>query len=413
VTAVVDPGPFPRAVCAACGRPASVCLCAHLVKIPSTTRVVLLQHPREREVAIGTAKIAAMCLERSELHVGVSFENDAAVQRAISDPAAPAALLWPGEGATDVIAHPPDHPVTLVVVDGTWSLAKKLVRMNPTLAKLPRWSFVPRQPSQYRIRREPRESYVSTIEALVYVLSAIEKDDRFEAMLAPFRAMIDHQLEHQARLGGTRKRMLRAREGAPPKPARVPTILRERTKDLVCVTVEANAWPYEDDRPSPDEMIQWLACRVATGEVFEGFAKPEGRLAPSTPLHTRIPEERIASAGSFADLAAQWRDFVRDDDVICGWGTYATSLMRRQGGHLPAGWLDLRAIAGAHVGGKPGSMDQFLARAGRDFGAPRGVGRGGDRLAHAVAVTETLIALARGELDPSLLRPPGKRRLRH
>src|ERR1700722_16678898 len=121
----------PRAVCGRCRRPVSVCYCRPLTSLETRTRVVLLQHPRERDVAIGTARMASLCLPNSELHVGVHWRGSVALGRALSGAAGPPALLYPGPGAIDVLRHPPSSPVTLVVVDGTWSQAKKVLRENP------------------------------------------------------------------------------------------------------------------------------------------------------------------------------------------------------------------------------------------------------------------------------------------
>src|SRR5882724_229278 len=126
----------PRAVCIRCRRPESVCYCGHITPLESTTKVVLLQHPRERDVPIGTARMASLCLCDAELHIGVHWRGSSALPRALSDPARPAVLLYPGRGAIDVVQHPPETPVTLIVVDGTWSQTKKVVRENPELAAL-------------------------------------------------------------------------------------------------------------------------------------------------------------------------------------------------------------------------------------------------------------------------------------
>ena len=113
-------------------------------------------------------------------------------------PAHPPILLYPGAGARDVLRDPPRGPVTLVVVDGTWSQARTVVRDNPILQALPRYAFATPEPSQYRIRKEPRAEYCSTIEALMHVLGALEGDpDRFRALLDPLRAMVDAQLACQ------------------------------------------------------------------------------------------------------------------------------------------------------------------------------------------------------------------------
>lgn len=133
----------PRAVCSRCRRPESVCYCRHITAIDTSTRILLLQHPRERDVAIGTARIAHMCLPHSEIHVGVKWSDSSALQCALSDKERPAILLYPGEGAKDIVRDPPRGAVTLIVVDGTWWQTKKIVRENPILASLPRYAFTP------------------------------------------------------------------------------------------------------------------------------------------------------------------------------------------------------------------------------------------------------------------------------
>src|SRR5688572_29948824 len=156
--------PAYRAVCARCRRPEQVCYCAHVTPLETKTKVVILQHPRERDVPINTARIAALCLPGSELHVGVRWNKP------LGTPDRPPVLLYPGPGAIDIERDPPKGPVTLVVLDGTWWQARKLVRANPEIARLPRYAFRPDQPSTYRIRKEPQADYVSTIEALAHLL---------------------------------------------------------------------------------------------------------------------------------------------------------------------------------------------------------------------------------------------------
>ena len=394
----------PRAVCVRCRRPEIVCYCRHLTSLETRTRVVLLQHPRERDVPIGTAHMASLCLPNAELDVGVHFRGSSALARALSDPARPAVLLYPGPGAIDVVRDPPPGPVTLVVVDGTWWQAKKLVRENPELAALPRYAFTPPSPSEYRIRREPHEAYVSTIEALVHVLGALEGDPaRFEALLAPFRAMVEGQLEYAKTVRGARVRHAKLK----PKPRalpRVPPALRDREGDVVCVVGEANAWPYrcaERATSAPDELVHWVAHRLGTGETFELVVRPEHALAPRTPSYVGLSEEALASGATSADLATRWRAFVKDTDVVCSWGRYATTLFASTGAYLPAEQIDLRQVARVFARGKVGTLDEFVARiaiAPARMHAPP-PGRAGMRLAQITGVARHLGAAARGEVQ--------------
>jgi DTW domain-containing protein len=378
----------PRAVCGRCRRPESVCYCRHVTTLETKTRVVLLQHPRERDVAIGTAHMASLCLAGAELHVGVSFGGLPALARALSDPARPAILLYPGEGAIDVVANPPEGPVTLVVVDGTWWQARKVVRQNPELAALPRYTFRPPRPSEYRIRREPQDDYVSTIEALVHVLGVLEGDrERFEALLTPFRAMIDTQLACQQRFHGARVR--HAKKALKTTRPRIPALLCDRGEDLVCVVGEANAQPYcarANGVPYEDELVHWVAYRVSTGETFDFVVAPKNPLAPRTTSYIGLSESELAAGGTMDGLTAAWRAFVRDTDVVCSWGRYATALFAASDAHLPPARLDLRQVARVSTSAKVGTLDELVERVGVAPTAPLAGGRAGRRLAQVVEV---------------------------
>jgi len=362
-----------------------VCYCAKIPSLPTRTRVVILQHPRERDVPIGTARMASLCLPESELHVGVDWSASPALARALGDPARPPILLYPGPGARDILRDPPAGPVTLVVVDGTWSQAKNVVRDNPILHALPRYAFETPEPTQYRIRREPRAEYCSTIEALMHVLGVLEGDPSpFRALLEPFRAMVDAQLVCQALRPQRRFRQPRGERPARP---RLPPALTARFGDLVCIAGEANAWPYAGTRPEhPDELVHWIAHRPHTGETFEQLAAPTGPLAPSTTFHSQLDEARLHAAGTRAALFAAFARFVRPTDVIASWGDYGPTLYAGSGGALDGHeLLDLRALAHRLTNKKLGALETYATSVGADA-PPLGEGRAGRRLAMLVAL---------------------------
>ncbi len=360
--------------------------------------MVILQHPRERHVPVNTVRIASLCLPEAETHVGVDWTSSAVLDRVLADSSRPAALLYPGPEAVDVEEHPPPGPITLVVVDGTWWQARKVVRSNPALAALPRYAFRPRVPSQYRIRAEPHDDYVSTIEALVHVLGVLEGDpERYAAMLVPFRAMVDRQVEY-SKHGGGRARVRKPRALA--ARARNPSaqFLEEHFDDLVCVHAEANAWPYDSAERARygDELVEWLACRVATGETMRRFVTPRGALAPNTLHHLALDPSVLSDAtraASVAEVLEQWRAFSRPSDVVCAWGTYAPRLFEAAGGALPIARVDVRDAARRHAGRKVGTMLEFLTALGAS--APSAdEGRGAERLTQLVAITRALAGAA-------------------
>ncbi|MCW5893244.1 MAG: DTW domain-containing protein [bacterium] len=175
--------------CGRCRRPGARCLCPRFAAIPPPLPVVFLQHHREARRRLGTCRLAHLQLPGSELHVAWRFD---AHPRVATLAAAGAALLFPGPDAQPVAAT---APRLLVVVDGTWSEAGKLVRQTPALAVLPRIGLAPPAPGRYRIRRAPAAHCLSTVEAVVDVLGILAGDpDRYLPLLAPFDALVEEQL---------------------------------------------------------------------------------------------------------------------------------------------------------------------------------------------------------------------------
>ncbi|MFO0687888.1 MAG: tRNA-uridine aminocarboxypropyltransferase [Myxococcota bacterium] len=386
----------PRKDCGRCGRPVVVCYCAHVLPVPTKTRVVVLQHPRERDKAIGTARIAALCLPGLETVVGVDFERDERVDRLLSDPQAPAMLLYPAADARDLRRDPPAGPITLVVLDGTWSQARNLLRDNPRLQALPRLAFAPDAPSEYRIRREPREDYVSTIEALVNALGLLEGGDprRFDVLLAPFRAMVERQLAFAAQSAEPRFR--RPRERLEPPGARLPRILLEPR--LLCLVGEANAWPYDrhgGEPPHPHELVHCLAAGVDGERVFERLIAPRLPLSRSPMDHARLDEAELMRGDSIDQARTAWASFLRPDDVVCVWGHHALGLLQRDDFALPERRLDLREVARDHLKARSGSPERLVERLGLAW-QPVGRGRGGERLGMLLAIARWLVAEVRG-----------------
>ncbi len=384
----------PRRTCPRCLRPASVCYCDGLPCVPTArTRVVLLQHPRERRVPIGTARMASLCLKDSLLFVGLDFSADQRLLAALADPARPAALLFPGETAADLEASPPAGPVTLVVVDGTWWQARKLLTLNPALAALPRYAL-DLQGSEYGLRRAPQADHVSTLEAVAHALGVLEGPATRDALLVPLRRMVAMQREHEARLNGGLVRHRRRWQARPEKAPRIPVELTERQEDLVCVAGEANAWNAKLPGAHPTELVHWIASRPATGERFEAVLAPRQPLAPSTPFHTGLSAEELARGIPVDELVRRWTAFLRAGDVLCSWGAFATDLAGDAAIPLPARRLDLRKIVGDLIRVSPGAVEDSTRR--WNLVAERlGAGRAGERLGHLVALARHLGTLKR------------------
>ncbi|MDA7088245.1 DTW domain-containing protein [Pseudomonas sp. SA3-5] len=184
-----------RPHCPRCSRPLDHCLCALIPRLSSRTRVLILQHPSEVRHALNTARLAALGLNNAELRVGEVFEDLPAL---LAQPGYRACLLFPGEQAQPLpqFARQLDGlPALLIVPDGTWRKARKLLHCNPLLATLPRVTLVDGLESRYRLRKAPMPGALSTIEAVVSALGVLEAPAQFDALLKPFEALIEGQIE--------------------------------------------------------------------------------------------------------------------------------------------------------------------------------------------------------------------------
>jgi DTW domain-containing protein len=381
-----------RVYCEGCGRPPLVCICADLVTVVPQTKVIVLQHPREADNAIGTAWMVERCFGAERI-VGVELEGDPRFVAALGDVTAPAILLSPGPSAIDLRASPPRGPVTLVVIDGTWSQAKKLFRVNPSLARLPRYAFEPARPSNYRIRREPADHCVSTIEATVAALSLLEAQRGstvdVHAPLRAFDAMVDHQIRiAHDRAESRHLKSAIARNALGPRAARVrkmPLVGRE----LVVLYGEANAWPRGSEHGAHPQVVHLVAERISTGERFEAYVAPERPLSPGFTFHTQVPGERVLRGETRASFHARLAAFFRDGDELGIWGFYVIELLRREGLSLPP-CIDLRTTAIRFLGRPAGDAAQMATALGCALDEPWAVGRTGLRHAAATSVARAL-----------------------
>ncbi|HSC82853.1 MAG TPA: DTW domain-containing protein [Pseudomonas sp.] len=183
-----------RLRCERCARPLQHCLCSLIPNLPSRSRVLILQHPDEQKHALNTARLAALGLQSAELQVGEVFAD---LQQWLR-PEYRACLLFPGEGAQVLplaaATLADNRPLQLVVPDGTWRKARKLLHLNPTLLALPRVCLPDGLASRYRLRKAPGEGALATIEAIVAALNLQEGEGRFDELLRPFDALIEGQI---------------------------------------------------------------------------------------------------------------------------------------------------------------------------------------------------------------------------
>jgi DTW domain-containing protein YfiP len=179
---------------------------------------LILQHPNEQKKHYSTAKLVAQGITNCRIVRGVEFEPGV-IEKAIEgqEPY----LLFPSPGAVscETVALKPNS--TVIVIDGTWSEAKKIVFRNPILRTLPTISFSQPLRSNYRIRKQPRDHCLSTIESIAHLLKLnaagqgkLDSVQQYESLLLGFEKMVDIQVKYFPRFSGVSsgRRKIRGRK---------------------------------------------------------------------------------------------------------------------------------------------------------------------------------------------------------
>ncbi|MBC7794158.1 MAG: DTW domain-containing protein [Clostridia bacterium] len=194
--------------CAICGKSPAVCVCDKSTKHPSRLKVLVLQHPQEQDIELGTARLVTTNLAKAKIAVGLSWRSlDAALGEDV-DPTRWAVIFPRKEPAQGTGTRAVDKtgrlvPVKklqgIVVLDGTWSQAKTLWWRNAWLLKLNRIVLEAQEPSIYgAMRKEPRKEYVSTVEAVIETLVALGEPEAIRTEIRKvFRTMVQRARDVQ------------------------------------------------------------------------------------------------------------------------------------------------------------------------------------------------------------------------
>ena len=179
--------------------------------IDNRITLLILQHPQEQDVGLGTARLAASRLGNAVLKVGLSWPGLGKALGRTVDPKKWGVLYLGSskvQGREVAVLDRKGVPVAnqdaalaglegVIVLDGTWSQAKALWWRNAWMLKCRRISLNPQHASLYgKLRREPRRESLSTIESAGLLLAHVEKRpeiqtallDSFAQMLAAYRA---------------------------------------------------------------------------------------------------------------------------------------------------------------------------------------------------------------------------------
>lgn len=195
----------PRPMCYKCFRPESYCVCNLVKPFNAHTNFLILQHPHERRKYHSSTKIVLSAIQNSRLLRGITFNPDEVMNLI---PNQTPYILYPSKDAIDCKEVALDKNSTVIVIDGTWIEARKLMFRNPFLRALPKLTFKETIRSQYKIRRQPKDNCLSTLECIGHLLlqtASAEEVKNYKSLLIGFDQMVETQLKYFPRMSNRGK----------------------------------------------------------------------------------------------------------------------------------------------------------------------------------------------------------------
>ena len=154
----------------------SLCLCADIPPINTRTQVAIIMHETEQWRTSNTGYLATLMLPNSVLRIHGERGRMLDVHDWF-EPTHRAFVLFPDAHARVLdpqLAEEDDRPIRLIVPDGTWRQARRMVRRVAGLAKVPRVTLPEGLVSKYRLRKRQSTGRMCTFEAIGEALCLLE-----------------------------------------------------------------------------------------------------------------------------------------------------------------------------------------------------------------------------------------------
>ncbi|AHG19176.1 DTW domain-containing protein YfiP [Chania multitudinisentens RB-25] len=161
--------------CQNCLLPQQNCLCATIKPQHANSRFCLMMFGAEPLKPSNTGRLIADILPDTQAFFWARTEVDPGLLAAISDPERQPYVVFPAsyaDPARPVFSELPANgkPPLFIMLDGTWSEARKMFRKSPYLDQLPVFSLNVRTASGYQLREASRTEQHCTAEVAAALL---------------------------------------------------------------------------------------------------------------------------------------------------------------------------------------------------------------------------------------------------
>lgn len=189
--------------CEGCRLRPSHCMCALRPHLPTQAGICLLMHDAEPLKPSNTGWLIADVVQDTFAFGWSRTDMDPALQALLQDPQWQPYVVFPSEYVAPaeraIAALPAAHAShgkrpLFILLDATWSEARKMFRKSPYLDGFPVLGLHPEQISRYQLRRSKRDDHFCTSEvaALCLELSHHTQDQRAGQVLEHYLAVYTH-----------------------------------------------------------------------------------------------------------------------------------------------------------------------------------------------------------------------------
>ncbi len=192
-----------RSQCMTCYRPRSHCYCSDLRPQTTSHRIIILIHPEEAKHPIATGRMTHLSLKNSTLIQEVDFSNCEPWLSLVKKDFGNFYLLFPSQESICLNSNvkqvaPHGSKKNFVIIDSKWRMAKRMIESCPYLSKMKKVGFTSNALSQFKVRTQPQDGFLSTIEATAELLERVEPEfgvHQRKSLLTPFHQMVETQVK--------------------------------------------------------------------------------------------------------------------------------------------------------------------------------------------------------------------------
>ncbi|MDO6705388.1 tRNA-uridine aminocarboxypropyltransferase [Photobacterium sp. 1_MG-2023] len=173
--------------CRFCMLRAHLCICALKSEVESDAAFMLVMYDDEVLKPSNTGRLIADLFRDTFAFIWSRTEPDPAMLDILADPQWQPYVIFPAEYGTpervaaQISVGPGKRPL-FILLDGSWSEAKKMFRKSPYLDGFPMLSITPDSRSRYRVREAAKENQLGTAEVAARIVDAYGESQNAEAL---------------------------------------------------------------------------------------------------------------------------------------------------------------------------------------------------------------------------------------